>query len=124
LRFRATCYRAHDPRWSFLPLSGEGAARRGARFNPKGAPALYLALTIMTAVKEINQGFARKIEPCVLCSYDVDCAPMTSTARMSSTSAPMTIASPPMFLSTTWPAPGSSTCRRAESRPHGELRVG
>ena len=46
---------------------------RGARFNPKGAPALYLALTIMTAVKEINQGFAHKIEPCVLCSYDVDC---------------------------------------------------
>ena len=36
-------------------------------------PALYLAFTIMTAVKEINQRFARKIEPCVLCSYDVDC---------------------------------------------------
>ena len=27
----------------------------------------------MTAVKEANQGFAHKIEPCVLCSYDVDC---------------------------------------------------
>jgi len=46
---------------------------RGGRFNPKGVPALYLALTLMTAVKEINQGFAHKIEPCVLCSYDVDC---------------------------------------------------
>jgi RES domain-containing protein len=73
LRFQATCCRAHDPCWSFTPLSGAGAAIRGARFNPKGAPALYLALTIMTAVKEINQGFAHKIEPCVLCSYDVDC---------------------------------------------------
>ncbi len=73
MRFRATCYRAHDPRWSFAPLSGDGAATRGARFNPKGVPALYLALSIMTAVKEINQGFAHKIEPCVLCSYDVDC---------------------------------------------------
>ncbi|MFY9657165.1 MAG: RES family NAD+ phosphorylase [Methylocystis sp.] len=73
MRFQATCYRAHDPRWSFAPLSGTGAAIRGARFNPKGAPALYLALTLMTAVKEINQGFAHKIEPCVLCSYDVDC---------------------------------------------------
>ena len=52
---------------------GQGAAIRGARFNPKGMPALYLALTIMTAVKEINQGFAHKIEPCVLCSYDIDC---------------------------------------------------
>lgn len=73
MRFQATCYRAHDPRWSFAPLSGDGAAIRGARFNTQGTPALYLALTIMTAVKEINQGFAQKIEPCVLCSYDIDC---------------------------------------------------
>jgi RES domain-containing protein len=73
LRFIGTCYRAHDPRWSFKPLSGEGAAIRGARFNPKGVPALYLALTIMTAVKEANQGFAHRINPCVLCSYDLDC---------------------------------------------------
>ena len=73
MRFQATCYRAHDPRWSFLPLSGEGAAIRGARFNPKGVPALYLALSIMTAVKEANQGFAHRIDPCVLCSYEVDC---------------------------------------------------
>ena len=73
MRFGGICYRAHDPRWSFAPVSGDGAAIRGARFNPKGVPALYLALTIMAAVKEINQGFAHKIEPCVLCSYDVDC---------------------------------------------------
>jgi len=46
---------------------------RGARFNPKGVPALYLGLTIMTAVKEANQGFAHRIDPCVLCSYEVDC---------------------------------------------------
>ncbi|WP_378942454.1 RES family NAD+ phosphorylase [Mesorhizobium sp. ANAO-SY3R2] len=73
MRFTATCFRAHDPRWSFLPLSGEGAAIRGARFNPKGVPALYLALGVMTAVKEANQGFAHRIDPCVLCSYEVDC---------------------------------------------------
>jgi len=73
LRFKQTCYRAHDPRWAFKPLSGDGAALRGARFNPKGMPALYLALDVMTAVKEANQGFAHKIEPCVLCSYEVDC---------------------------------------------------
>ena len=35
--------------------------------------ALYLSLDIMTAVKEANQGFAYKIEPCVLCSYEVAC---------------------------------------------------
>lgn len=46
---------------------------RGARFNPKGAPALYLGLSIMTAIKEISQGFARRLDPTVLCSYDVDC---------------------------------------------------
>jgi RES domain-containing protein len=73
VRFEGTCYRAHDPRWSFKPLSGDGAAIRGARFNPKGIPALYLALDVMTAIKEANQGFAHKIEPCVLCSYDVAC---------------------------------------------------
>jgi RES domain-containing protein len=74
LRFRGTCYRAHDPRWAFKPASGEGAAIKGARFNPKGVKTLYLALSIMTAVKEANQGFAHRIDPCVLCSYDIDCA--------------------------------------------------
>jgi RES domain-containing protein len=73
VRFRGTCFRAHDPRWSFTPLSGEGAALQGGRFNPKGTRALYLSLSLVTAIKEINQGFAHKIDPCVLCSYDVDC---------------------------------------------------
>ena len=83
MRFAATCYRAHDPRWAFRPTSGEGAGIRGARFNPKGVPALYLALSVMTAVKEANQGFAHRIDPCVLCSYEVDCddiADLTSEA--------------------------------------------
>lgn len=73
MRFVGTCYRAHDPRWAFKPMSGDGAAIRGARFNPEGIPALYLGLSIMTAVKEANQGFAHRIDPCVLCSYEVDC---------------------------------------------------
>jgi RES domain-containing protein len=73
LRFAGVCYRAHDPRWSFKPISGDGAAIRGARFNPKGVPALYLALGIVTAIKEANQGLAHRIDPCVLCAYDVDC---------------------------------------------------
>ncbi|WP_163264813.1 RES family NAD+ phosphorylase [Chelativorans alearense] len=73
MRFSGTCYRAHDPRWSFKPTSGEGAAVRGARFNPKGVPALYLALGIVTAIKEVNHGLARRIDPCVLCAYEVDC---------------------------------------------------
>ncbi|MQX99023.1 RES domain-containing protein [Sinorhizobium medicae] len=73
MRFTGTCYRAHDPRWAFKPTSGDGAAMKGARFNPRGVKTLYLALSIMTAIKEANQGFAHRIDPCVLCSYDVDC---------------------------------------------------
>jgi RES domain-containing protein len=73
LRFVATAYRAHHPRWSFRPISGDGAAIHGGRFNPRGVPALYLSLDPVTAIKEANQGFAHKMEPYVLCSYDVDC---------------------------------------------------
>ena len=73
MRFVGTCFRAHDPRWAFKPISGEGAAIRGARFNSQGVPALYLGLSIMTAIKEISQGFAHRLDPTVLCSYDVDC---------------------------------------------------
>jgi RES domain-containing protein len=73
VKFAGTCFRAHDPQWSFSPISGEGARLKGGRFNPVGTPALYLALSFSTAVKEANQGFAHKIAPCVLCSYEVDC---------------------------------------------------
>ena len=74
MRFQGTGYRGHDPKWSFRALSGDGAAIHGGRFNPKGVPALYLALDLVTAVNETNQGFVRKIDPLVLCSYEIDCA--------------------------------------------------
>jgi RES domain-containing protein len=73
LKFQGLAYRAHDPRWSFNPLSGDGAAIHGGRFNPKGTPALYLSLDPMTAIKEAAQGFVRKFEPYVLCTYEIDC---------------------------------------------------
>jgi RES domain-containing protein len=73
LKFQGLAYRAHDPRWSFKPLSGDGAAVHGGRFNPKGTPALYLSLNPMTAIKEAAQGFAHKFEPYVLCTYEIDC---------------------------------------------------
>jgi RES domain-containing protein len=74
LRLQATCYRAHHPKWSFKPLSGDGAAVHGGRFNPRGVPALYLAMTVETAIKEASRAFAFKINPYLLCCYDVDCA--------------------------------------------------
>lgn len=59
--------------WAFSPLSGEGAAIHGGRFNPKGMPALYMSLSIDTAVTEAAQGFAGKLEPLTICLYEVDC---------------------------------------------------
>ena len=74
MRFAGTAYRAHDPRWSWTPLSGEGARLHGGRFNPQGVPALYLALDFATAVIEANQGFPfRFMSPITLVSYTVDC---------------------------------------------------
>ena len=73
MRFRGDCYRAHNPMWSFSPLSGAGAAIHGGRFNSKGMPALYLSLSIDGAVTEAAQGFAGKLEPLTICLYEVDC---------------------------------------------------
>jgi RES domain-containing protein len=74
LRFVGRCYRGHDPAWSFTPLSGEGAALTGGRFNRKGEAALYLSLDIMTAVGECTQGFSHRLQPLTMCEYDIDCA--------------------------------------------------
>ena len=73
MRFRGVAYRAHDPRWSFEPLSGEGARMHGGRFNAPGTPALYLSLSHATALAEANQGFSAKIQPSLIVAYDVDC---------------------------------------------------
>ncbi len=50
-----TFYRALSPRWSFAPLSGEGAALRGGRWNRAGTPAIYLAADVITAIVEYQQ---------------------------------------------------------------------
>lgn len=76
MRFAGRCYRAHDPQWSFSPLSGDGAAIRGGRFNRKGEPALYLSLDAMTCFGEITQGFTSRLHPLTMCEYEVDCDPI------------------------------------------------
>ncbi|WP_404385835.1 RES family NAD+ phosphorylase [Caenispirillum salinarum] len=74
MRLKGLVYRAHNPRWSFAPTSGDGAALHGGRFNPKGTPALYTSLRPETAWLEAQQAFPFKPQPLTLCAYDVDCA--------------------------------------------------
>ena len=76
MRFVGRCFRGHDPQWSFSPVSGDGAAATGGRFNRKGEPALYLSLRIVTAVGECTQGFSKRLQPLTICEYDVDCEPV------------------------------------------------
>ena len=52
-------WRAFVPRWAHQPLSGEGAARFGGRWNPTGAPTIYAARELSTAWAEYNQGFVQ-----------------------------------------------------------------
>jgi RES domain-containing protein len=58
------------PRWAHRPLSGEGAARNGGRWNAKGTPALYLSAELTTAVAEYEQDIG--IRPGTFCAYDVN----------------------------------------------------
>ncbi|MGV3552391.1 RES family NAD+ phosphorylase [Rhizobium sp.] len=66
--FSGFAYRAHDPKWAFDPLSGEGAAIHGGRFNPRGVEALYLATSLEGAVLEASHGFAYRFEPLTIMS--------------------------------------------------------
>lgn len=73
MRFVGEGFRAHDPNWSWTPLSGAGAALKGRRFNWPGLETLYLSLGVGTVFREVSGGFAHRLTPYVLCSYDVDC---------------------------------------------------
>ncbi|EKS26811.1 MULTISPECIES: RES family NAD+ phosphorylase [Nitrobacteraceae] len=70
LRYEGKLYRALNPIYAREPLSGLGAELYGGRFNPKGVPALYSSLSIMTALREANQ--VGNLQPTTLVSYDAE----------------------------------------------------
>ena len=75
MRFQGLVYRAHNPQWSWDPLSGEGARLYGGRFNRRGVPALYTSLAPLTAVREATL-LGRPLQPITLCAYEVDAEPI------------------------------------------------
>ncbi len=74
MHFAGLLYRAHNPVWSRAPLSGEGAARFGGRFNRIGRPALYTSLAPETALREANQ--VGTLQPVTLVAYRADIGPL------------------------------------------------
>ncbi len=63
------CWRVLSPRWRAQPLSGQGAARHGGRWNRPGVPALYLSETIETAFAEYQQELG--VRPGTFVAYEV-----------------------------------------------------
>ena len=68
IAYRDKLYRALNPVWASKPLSGDGAARFGGRFNAVGMPALYCSLSPLTALREANQ--VGDLQPTVLVAYN------------------------------------------------------
>jgi|GEM_PF-162976 len=75
MRLTDPVYRAHNPQWSWAPISGEGARRHGGRFNRPGVATLYTALSPVTALREASP-LGRPFQPLTLCSYEVDVEPI------------------------------------------------
>lgn len=70
MRYKGKLYRALNPIYARRPLSGRGAELYGGRFNPKGMPALYTSLSVLTALREANQ--VGSLQPTTLVSYEAD----------------------------------------------------
>ena len=76
-RYVGPLYRALNPVYARDPLSGQGAAVHGGRFNARGTPALYTALDPTTALREANQ--VGSLQPTVLVCYGADIGPIFDT---------------------------------------------
>ena len=75
MRLRGIVYRAHNPRWSWPPVSGEGARLHGGRFNRIGVAALYTSLSPVTALREAGT-LGHPLQPLLLCAYEIDAEPV------------------------------------------------
>jgi RES domain-containing protein len=62
-------WRILSPRWASKPLSGEGAARHGGRWNRPGVAALYLSEQIESAFAEYQQELG--VRPGTFVAYDI-----------------------------------------------------
>jgi RES domain-containing protein len=79
-RYTGPLYRALNPVFARDPLSGQGAAIHGGRFNAKGTSTLYTALDPTTALREANQ--VGSLQPTVLVSYSADIGPIFDTRNV------------------------------------------
>ena len=75
MRLRGIVYRAHNPRWSWPPVSGEGARLHGGRFNRIDVAALYTSLSPVTALREVGT-LGHPLQPLLLCAYEIDAEPV------------------------------------------------
>lgn len=74
MRYEGLLYRALNPVWARQPLSGEGAARFGGRFNKVGRAALYTSLAPDTAIREANR--VGLLQPTTLVCLRADVGPL------------------------------------------------
>lgn len=109
-----SAFRAHNPRWSHSPVSGDGAARHGGRFNQPGDATLYLSLTYETAVLEASQGFKHKMQPLTIVQYEIDCEDI---ADLTDPAGRKTWDAPPRLLRCGW----RLLAERGEAVPTWEL---
>jgi RES domain-containing protein len=70
-RVAGTFFRVLTPRWAHAPLSGEGSARQGGRFNRPRVPALYLSRDLETAWAEYQQTGAL-MRPGTIVAYEIE----------------------------------------------------
>jgi RES domain-containing protein len=78
IRFQGPVCRAHNPEWSWDPLSGAGAKFHGGRFNRRGVSALYTSLDVLVALREASP-LGAPFHPVTLCQYQVDCEDVFDT---------------------------------------------